>query len=148
MNSTPSACKLLTNIFSPFQRQLLTSKFFSTPWLTTRRRTCPICKGDVVRPGAQRRSQDRDHEESSDDVQSQAAETRNDSPSSAIPIDRPSEGADSDLEQGDAASTTPLLNTASTSAPPQSGWRNFASLSLSALSGDTIWHQAQNNRNR
>jgi hypothetical protein len=34
------------------------------------------------------------------------------------------------------------------SSTPQSSWRNLASLSFSALSGDTIWHQARADRNR
>lgn len=34
------------------------------------------------------------------------------------------------------------------SSAPQSSWRNLASFSLSALSGDTIWHQARADRNR
>lgn len=41
------------------------------------------------------------------------------------------------------------LDGRSTSAPvQQSSWRNLASLSLLALSGDTIWHQAHADRNR
>lgn len=40
-----------------------------------------------------------------------------------------------------------LLGGHSASAP-QASWRNLASLSLSALSGDTIWHQARADRNR
>ncbi|KAK5800231.1 hypothetical protein VI817_002443 [Penicillium citrinum] len=31
---------------------------------------------------------------------------------------------------------------------PQSSWRNLATISFSALSGDTIWHQARADRNR
>lgn len=34
------------------------------------------------------------------------------------------------------------------SSAPQSSWRNLATLSLSALSGDTIWHQARADRSR
>ncbi|KAK2734308.1 hypothetical protein FQN57_001713 [Myotisia sp. PD_48] len=112
-----------------------------TPWLTTRRRTCPICKGDVVRSIGQRRSNE-DHYGSpnptSDTAQSQIAETRNDSPSSAIPI-APNEDIESDLEHG------ALLGSPASQHSPSS-WRNLASLSLSALSGDSIWHQARHTR--
>ena len=68
----------------------------STPWLVTRRRTCPICKGDVVRslsgayldhssqsPPAPRLADD---EHIVDPLQVQAAETRNESPSASRPL--------------------------------------------------------------
>lgn len=80
-----------------------------------------------------------------DNVQSRGLESRNDSSSAAIPISGSSEDV-SDLERGDG-SAIPLLDEHRSSVP-QSSWRNFASLSFSALSGDTIWHQARTDRNR
>ena len=97
MNSTKNACKFNQRSHCLTNANDLTR----TPWLVTRRRTCPICKGDVVRSLSQAhsdrnlrsrsRSPSRVHRRSyngdSDSLQVQAAETRNDSPSAARPID-------------------------------------------------------------
>lgn len=66
--------------------------------------------------------------------------------SAPVVIASPSEDEMSDTERH-ADSYTGLLEQHASSAPA-SGWRNFAYLSLSALSGDTIWHQVRPDRNR
>ncbi|KAL6237728.1 hypothetical protein BDW75DRAFT_72071 [Aspergillus navahoensis] len=101
-----------------------------TPWLTTRRRTCPICKGDVVRS----MSQSHNAETRSEHV----AESHRGGSSAPVPINSMGDDELADLEHTN-------LERHSSSTPPS--WRNLAALSLSALSGDTIWHQGRTDSN-
>ena len=108
------SCGLHVSI-STRPRLFILSDFCRTPWLVTRRRTCPICKGDVVRTLSQSfhdRLQTTSPTGSSrlsateDDVQNQAAQSRNDSPSASrpVPMSRsgPSDSSqlDDDVEAG------------------------------------------------
>ena len=77
-----------------------------------------------------------------EDVQAQAAETANESPSAAIPIPR-----DTDLERGDDLAAT-LVNDQPEASASRSSWRGLTSLSLSAFSGEAGRRQAQSNRDR
>lgn len=77
-----------------------------------------------------------------DDVQAQAAETANESPSAAIPIPR-----DTDLERGDDMAAT-LVNDEPEASTSRSSWRGLTSLSLSAFSGEAGRRQSEANRDR
>lgn len=46
-----------------------------------------------------------------------------------------------------AGSDAGLVEEHASSAPPP-GWRNYAALSFSALSGDTIWHPSRSDNDR
>ncbi|KAI9041164.1 PA and RING finger domain protein [Aspergillus affinis] len=112
-----------------------------TPWLTTRRRTCPICKGDVVRS----MSQNKGTEQADEHDQHQLGSHQSAS-SAPVLITAISEDEMSDPERH-AGSDTGLVEEHASSAPPP-GWRNYAALSFSALSGDTIWHPNRNENDR
>jgi len=126
-----------------------------TPWLVNRRRTCPICKGDVVR-SMQRSGPSEDNEEdnrepgdeTADTVQERVATTIPDDTSTAsIPIpdrqDVPNL-MDQDVERGEDLPPTEQNE----QRPIGSRWRGIINASLSNLSGDTLWRTSSVDRNR
>lgn len=129
-----------------------------TPWLVNRRRTCPICKGDVVR-SLQRASRtgtlaDEDGripgEETSDDVQDRVVSTVPEEQSLAIPIPRQEVTVllDEDVERGDHDDDIHEPAAGSSRPSAAARWRGILSQSVSGLSGDTLRSNTPNEDKR
>ena len=126
-----------------------------TPWLVNRRRTCPICKGDVVR-SMQRSGPSEDSEEdnrepgdeTADSVQERVATNVSDDTSTAsIPIPERQDASnlmDDDVERGEDLPPAERNE----QRPVASRWRGIINASLSNLSGDTVWRTNSVDRNR
>ncbi|BDD59979.1 hypothetical protein MPDQ_002262 [Monascus purpureus] len=115
-----------------------------TPWLTTRRRTCPICKGDVVRSLSEYGPMETrpEHEQTADNGSS------HDLGASSAPVGISDLGEDGSRDVEQHAGSDAGFREGRTSSAPTSSWANFPSLGFSIFNGDTIWHQRRGDRNR
>lgn len=111
----------------------------STPWLTTRRRTCPICKGDVVRSMSEYLPFDDTEEEAMDYGSTVDIESRNAS-SAPAGVSHLGGGEQSDHEQHTDEELG--VDERNPSSFPQTAWRNISSLRIPFLNSDA-WHQSR-----
>ena len=122
-----------------------------TPWLVNRRRTCPICKGDVVRSLQKGGSSSDDEntepgEETADDVQERVATTVPDDPVvAAIPIPERPSIMDEDIERGETPSNGAEQDS---SQPVASRWRGLLSASVPNMSRGGVWRSNAEDRDR